>query len=154
SAEAIASPMPELPPVTTATRPSSENSSARNPVMRDKYHTASRPCDGECASDPELSLNGTSTAPRPDLGEARRSHRRSPDRTSSKAARDANQHLKNRPGADQVQRVRGQPAAAGHGLHRRLLVLPGWQEAGDERVPGASAVDDPLDRGSGYPHRR
>ena len=33
SAEAIASPIPELPPVTTATRPSSENSSVRNPVM-------------------------------------------------------------------------------------------------------------------------
>ena len=36
-AEAIASPIPELPPVTTATRPASENSSVRNPVvvMRD-----------------------------------------------------------------------------------------------------------------------
>src|ERR1700722_3086732 len=33
SAEAIASPMPELPPVTTATRPSSENNSVRKAVM-------------------------------------------------------------------------------------------------------------------------
>src|SRR5579863_6729200 len=39
SPEAIASPIPELPPVTTATRPSSENNSFRNPVMPDAYHT-------------------------------------------------------------------------------------------------------------------
>ena len=40
SAEAIASPIPELPPVTTATRPSSENNSFRNPVMPHSYHTS------------------------------------------------------------------------------------------------------------------
>jgi hypothetical protein len=34
-ADAMASPIPELPPVTTATRPSSENNSARNPVTQD-----------------------------------------------------------------------------------------------------------------------
>src|ERR1700733_8084491 len=45
SAEAIASPIPELPPVTTATRPSSENNSFRNPVMPDEYHTPSQQGD-------------------------------------------------------------------------------------------------------------
>jgi hypothetical protein len=34
-ADAIASPIPELPPVTTATRPSSENNSVRKPVTED-----------------------------------------------------------------------------------------------------------------------
>src|ERR1700733_13055000 len=124
SAEAMASPIPELPPVTTATRPSSANNSAKNPVMPDSYHTASAARDRRRANDPETSLNGI-------LGT-----------------------LHDRAGADQVQRVRGEAATARQGLHRRLLVLPGWQEAGDERIARAGAVDDPLDRGSGNPYRR
>ena len=53
SAEAMASPIPELPPVTTATRPSRENNSVRNPVMRDSYHTVSGRRDARNPTVPE-----------------------------------------------------------------------------------------------------
>src|ERR1039458_7259235 len=97
SAVAIPAPMPELPPVTTATRPASEKRPSRKLTQRPLQH---------------------------------------------------------RPGADEVERVRGQPAAAGQRLARRLLVQPGGQEAGDERVAGPGAVDDPVDRRRGHPYRR
>ena len=52
SAEAIASPIPELPPVTTATRPSSENSSFRNAGHAGLLTT--RPCPPGDARHPNV----------------------------------------------------------------------------------------------------
>src|SRR6185312_7282963 len=40
------------------------------------------------------------------------------------------------PGTDHTERARSQPAAAAQCLQRRLLVQPGRQEPGAERVPG------------------
>src|SRR5580693_7685976 len=59
SPEAIASPIPELPPVTTATRPSSENNSSRNPVMPDAYHTVASWCDANHSTVPKTARGRT-----------------------------------------------------------------------------------------------
>ena len=61
--------------------------------------------------------------------------------------------LQRGPRADQAERAGREAAAAGQCLARGLLVQPGRQEPGAERVAGPGPVHDPLDRRPGDPER-
>src|SRR6516164_8931531 len=130
SAPAMARPIPELPPVTSATRPSSENSPSRNPVMAtilmitDTFRLYAH----EIVRD-----HGKQGVGSAGLGPAL--------------------ELECGAGANEAERARRQPAAAGQGLHRRLLVQPRREEPGAERVAGARAVHEPLQWHRGDPDR-
>src|SRR5580693_8505803 len=98
-ARAMACPMPELPPVIRATRPSRENRPSRN------------------------------------------------------AARGPGRGSESGPGTDHAESVRGQAAAAAQCLEGRLLVQPGGEEAGAERIAGPGAVHERVDRQGEGPDR-
>src|SRR5580693_3964529 len=92
--------------------------------------------------------------PMPELPPVTRATRwSSPNSRSRYAVTLPRRSLQRRACADHAERAGREPAAAGQRLARRLLVQPGRQESGAERVSGPGAVDNPLDRRAGHPDR-